>query len=850
MTARTTYLILALAGCLSACDDGPSPGPSGPKISAQGTAFQGAAAPGYAVTDFATGFTDFNGVGPLGLAFDASGNLFVANWATWFLYKFGPAGGVASTATQVNATPNLEIPTGLAFGKDGSLFLARWGLVSGSVVQVDPSTGTVIRTVASGIPVPTGLAVDPLSGDLFVSAPFELNQILRISDFATGPGTVTTYASIDADGIAFGADGTLYAAILFPCCAVAKITGTNSPTPGAVTNIPTPFGFLDGIALSAAPGAPFLYVNRNDGIITKIDLTTTPPTFTDIFTGGSRGDFAAVGFDGCLYATQSDRVLKVTNADGTCLPPPLGPLEPTGVGIRVSVDIKPGAFPNIINVKSGNVAVAILSSPSFNAADVVPTTVTLGDGTPPDAPEILKKDGSPKASLEDVNGDGRLDMVLHFSVDELLANGDLALATTELLINGRTTGGTPITGKDSVRPVQGSQAPNYALALTPAALTTVQGATSATMLTISRTNFTGAVSVSLGATPPGVTGVFDPADPTGSSSTLTLRVGVIVAPGVYNLTVNGTAAAGDRSTSLTLTVTPSCDCWTTKAPMPTARYALGMGAIDGIIYAVGGVTSTTPFATVEAYAPATNTWTTKASMPTARHRLAVGVVDGVLYAVGGIGSGGATVPLATVEAYNPVTNSWATKTSMPTARFDMAVGVVDGILYAIGGIGSGGGADMLATVEAYDPATDTWTTRTSMPTARFGQGVAAINGKLYAVGGASNAPGGGQFATVEAYDPLTDTWTTKASMPATRHLLGAEVINGTLYAVGGDGPANTLTARVDAYDPGADVWVTKASMPTARAFLGVSVVNLMLYAVGGAGPTTFTASRTVEAYQP
>ena len=36
-----------------------------------------------------------------------------------------------------------------------------------------------------------------------------------------------------------------------------------------------------------------------------------------------------MGPDGCLYATQTDRVLKVTNADGTCVPPPLGPLVPT-----------------------------------------------------------------------------------------------------------------------------------------------------------------------------------------------------------------------------------------------------------------------------------------------------------------------------------------------------------------------------------------------------------------------------------------------------------------------------------------------------------------------------------------
>ena len=39
---------------------------------------------------------------------------------------------------------------------------------------------------------------------------------------------------------------------------------------------------------------------------------------TDIYTDGSRGDFVAVSPEGCLYATQSDRVIKLTRADGTC----------------------------------------------------------------------------------------------------------------------------------------------------------------------------------------------------------------------------------------------------------------------------------------------------------------------------------------------------------------------------------------------------------------------------------------------------------------------------------------------------------------------------------------------------
>ncbi len=33
---------------------------------------------------------------------------------------------------------------------------------------------------------------------------------------------------------------------------------------------------------------------------------------------------------------------------------------------------------------------------------------------------------------------------------------------------------------------------------------------------------------------------------------------------------------------------PGTDAWTTKAPMPTGRDGLGVGAINGILYAVGG----------------------------------------------------------------------------------------------------------------------------------------------------------------------------------------------------------------------------------------------------------------------
>jgi hypothetical protein len=92
------------------------------------------------------------------------------------------------------------------------------------------------------------------------------------------------------------------------------------------------------------------------------------------------------------------------------------------------------------------------------------------------------------------------------------------------------------------------------LSRSPSALTILPGATGTTTVDLTRTNFTGAVTLSLSDAPTGVTGAFNPAAPTGNSSTLTVSVGAAVALGTYFLTVDGTGGAGHRSTPLTLTV--------------------------------------------------------------------------------------------------------------------------------------------------------------------------------------------------------------------------------------------------------------------------------------------------------
>lgn len=281
---------------------------------------------GAAATAFATGFDSIpgKGIGPVGLAFDTSRRLDVV--ALEHLYRFGPAGGRAADA-RVSTRPISKLTTGLTFGKDGRLYAAGYtGDRVGAVVELDASDGSVLRTVAAGLPCPTALATDPLSGDLFVSTVGCGRVIVRIADPASARPQVSAFLSgLAVDGLTFAPDGTLYIAHEPDGvgATISAVAGTNARRPGERRPLAS-VSHADGIALGApdAPGGPvpFLVVNRIDGVVTKVDLRSAAQPQTDLVVGGSRGDLIAVGPDGCLYATQTDSVLKVTNADGSCRP--------------------------------------------------------------------------------------------------------------------------------------------------------------------------------------------------------------------------------------------------------------------------------------------------------------------------------------------------------------------------------------------------------------------------------------------------------------------------------------------------------------------------------------------------
>ncbi len=89
-------------------------------------------------------------------------------------------------------------------------------------------------------------------------------------------------------------------------------------------------------------------------------------------------------------------------------------------------------------------------------------------------------------------------------------------------------------------------------------VTAQQGASGSTTVIVGRTNFTGAVTLSLSTAPAGVTATFNPSPTTGNTSTAAFAVGAAVTPGTYPLTITASGAGiANSSANINLVVTPA-----------------------------------------------------------------------------------------------------------------------------------------------------------------------------------------------------------------------------------------------------------------------------------------------------
>ena len=112
--------------------------------------------------------------------------------------------------------------------------------------------------------------------------------------------------------------------------------------------------------------------------------------------------------------------------------------------IPVEIDIKPGSWPNAINLGSnGVIPVAILTTETFDATSVDPSTVQLeGLGV-----AVRGKSEKLLANEEDVDEDSDIDLVLKIETENLEPG---AWQSGPVVLTGETNDGQAIEGWDEI----------------------------------------------------------------------------------------------------------------------------------------------------------------------------------------------------------------------------------------------------------------------------------------------------------------------------------------------------------------------------------------------------------------
>jgi N-acetylneuraminic acid mutarotase len=282
--------------------------------------------------------------------------------------------------------------------------------------------------------------------------------------------------------------------------------------------------------------------------------------------------------------------------------------------------------------------------------------------------------------------------------------------------------------------------------------------------------------------------------------------------------------------------------WTVKASMPTARCRFGAAVVNGVVYAIGGISLKTEgthgyTATSnanEAYNASTDTWVEKSPSPLSGDFPVVGYQNRV-YCFG----------RSAVCIYDPVTDSWENKAVLAMDVSGSGANVVGDKIYVMG-----------SQTQVYDPAADSWSTKTPMPIAVKSYASTVVDGKIYVISGYLGFAAAMANST-QIYDPASDKWKSGTPIPmaVSSASAGATTSPGSLkaiYVIGGSNEAHPLNGQLtnQIYFADNDSWASGASMPKDKAGLSVAVVDSILYAIGGGHNIFMPDSTDVMQYTP
>jgi N-acetylneuraminic acid mutarotase len=180
--------------------------------------------------------------------------------------------------------------------------------------------------------------------------------------------------------------------------------------------------------------------------------------------------------------------------------------------------------------------------------------------------------------------------------------------------------------------------------------------------------------------------------------------------------------------------------WRTLTPMPEQRAAGGAAVVNGKLYVVGGTTSatTTPATTTNpsnlagamlVYDITRRTWS-RAPGPTKREHLGVTALNGRIYAVGGR-LAGADTNLQLFEVFTPG-RGWRRLAPVPGRRGGTTAAATGSTILSAGGETP---TVTIRTAYAYSTRTRRWRRLPNLPTPRHGLGGVAFGKRIYVIGG-------------------------------------------------------------------------------------------------------------------
>ncbi|MCX8070982.1 MAG: galactose oxidase [Candidatus Binatia bacterium] len=276
--------------------------------------------------------------------------------------------------------------------------------------------------------------------------------------------------------------------------------------------------------------------------------------------------------------------------------------------------------------------------------------------------------------------------------------------------------------------------------------------------------------------------------------------------------------------------------WDPQAPLAGGpRQEVGVAALDGVIYVIGGITSrAVGVATVEAYDVSRGEWRAVAPLPRALHHVPAAAGESHVFTAGGF-AGASFRPVDDVFRYDPTRDLWEPLPKLPTAVGAAAAAVRGRCLHVVGG---GQGLASSTQHAVLDLETLVWRTAAPLPDAVNHLAAVVWNHQLYAVGGRRDPSGLANSAGLYRYDAENDRWLALAPMPTARSGQAAAVVGSWLVVFGGEVDQqrfpNGTFPHVEAYDFTSDQWWSELAMPVPRHGFGAATVDGAIYLPGGA----------------